>query len=81
MDREQRKKKGEIRENSGFSIVNSFGGLWGNAIFDSPEEALAYLKKNYPTADVSKFRLAMAVQTTEICRPMGEPAFMPMPER
>jgi len=66
----------------GIAIINPYGGIWTNEVFKTPEEALGYLKaywKGVPNHDISKFRLAMAVQTTTIYRPQGEPKFFPMP--
>jgi hypothetical protein len=78
-DREARKRRGEIREHTGLAIINSYGGLWDNRLFDRPEDALAYLKEHYDDQNIGNFKLAMAVQTTEIYSGLSEPEFIPFP--
>lgn len=79
-NREQRKRKGEIREDIGIAIINPYGGLWSEHLFDAPEKARQYLNENFPRGDSKKFKLAMAVRTIEIYRPLSEIDFIPMPE-
>lgn len=67
----------------GIAIINPYGGIWTNEIFKTPEEALAFLKsfwKGVPEHDISRFRLAMAIQTTTVWLKPGEPEFFPMPQ-
>lgn len=66
----------------GIAIINPYGGIWTNQVFDTPEAALTYLKslwKDVPGHDLGEFKLAMAMQTTEVIRPVGDPEFFPMP--
>lgn len=78
-DQESRIRSGEVRREIGVAIVNPYGGLWGSNIFKTNEEAKAFLQKEYPEADMAQFKLAMAVQTTEIYREMKAPDFIPLP--
>lgn len=66
----------------GIAIINPYGGIWTNEIFETPEAALRHLKKywsNNESFDPSKWRLAMATQTVTLNRTPGEPIFMPLP--
>ena len=67
----------------GIAIINPYGGIWSNEIFDTPEAALAYLKsfwRNVPNHDIGKFSLAMATQTVTLNCTHGEPIFLPLPD-
>lgn len=79
MDRDKLRSMGEIRERTGLAIINPHGGIWADPLFETPEKARAYLKREYPEADAAKFKLAMATQITELYRASAEPEFIPMP--
>jgi hypothetical protein len=78
--REQRRRKGEIRDKIGIAIISPYGGIWTDEIFETADAAFAHLKEHYSYPDTDKFKLAMAVQTTEIYRGLGEPEFIPLPK-
>lgn len=63
---------------NGIAIINPYGHVWTDRIFQKPEEAVEYLRsfwKEMPM-DISKFKLAMATLTITIDRPAGEPTFI-----
>jgi hypothetical protein len=76
-DTDKRIKRGEIRQKIGIAIINPYGGFWADEVFDTPELAREYLKKNYPTnSKQSEFKFAMAVMTIELYRKPGEPEYV-----
>lgn len=79
MDIETRIKRGEIRQWTGLAIINPYGGVWADRLFDTAEDAMLYLKIEFPRSDLKQFKLAMAVKTVEIYRDLAEPEFIPMP--
>jgi hypothetical protein len=67
----------------GIAIINPYGGIWTNEVFDTPEAAYAYLRhfwKGVPTADLTRYQLAMATQIVTLDRPAGDPIFLPLPQ-
>lgn len=78
MNRDDRRRRGEIREERGLATINQYGGVWSFEIFETREAARAFLFKEWPGADMDKFRLAMAVRTIEVYRPLGDAITTPM---
>lgn len=79
MDRDARRRRGEIREERGLAIINQHGGIWSHEIFETPEAARAFLLKEWPGADLNKFSLAAVVRTVEVYRPLGDAITTLMP--
>lgn len=69
----------ETYERVGLAIINPYGGVWTDSLFESPEKAAAYLKQHYPQGDRTQFKLASARLTVEVTRPVGEPAYIALP--
>lgn len=64
----------------GLAIINPYGGVWTDEIFETPEAALAYLKKFWKERrDFVGFKLAMATKTITVQRPPGKPTFIELP--
>lgn len=54
-------------EFSGFVILNHLGTIWGPTVYDSPEEAHAYIdrwQKDNPNVDLSKHRVVPGYSKT-----------------
>lgn len=52
---------------NGFVILNHVGGIWGPTVYDSPEEAYAYIdrwQKDNPGADLSRHRVVPGYSLT-----------------
>lgn len=73
----------ETRQKTGIVIINPYGGIWTDEIFDTPEAALEYLRAFWKEApmDLKAFKLAMGVQTLTVFREAGEPTFVPWPAK
>jgi hypothetical protein len=69
------------RVSHGLAIINPYGGIWTDEIFEKPEDALRYLKAfwNGHNFDASKWRLALATQTITLDRHPGEPTLLELP--
>lgn len=68
---------------NGIAIINPYGGIWTGDIFQTPEEARAYLERFWKgtNSDLSRFKLAIASQTVTLDRAPGEPTFIDLPAR
>ena len=70
----------ERRQQTGLAILNQYGGIWTDELFETPEAALAYLKSYWKDQkDLSGYRLVQAVKTIEVYRPQGDPVIVPLP--
>lgn len=71
----------EKREVARIGIINTYGGLWTDETFETPEAALAYLREYWGPSrkDLKPFKLAQVIKTVEVYRPLGEPTFIPLP--
>lgn len=72
----------ETRTTHGLAIVNPYGGVWTDEVFETPEKALEYFKKFWgPHAiDMDKFSLAVATKTISLCRAPGQLSLVPWPQ-
>lgn len=68
----------ERKRKTGLAIINPYGGIWADEVFETAEAARKYLHRNYPEAKPGTFKLAMAVQTVEVWREPGEPTYVPL---
>lgn len=75
-DETQRMNRGEIRRNTGVAIINPYGGIWTDELFETVAEAREYLKSHHPNGKHSEFKFAMAVRTIELYRKPGEPEYV-----
>jgi hypothetical protein len=71
----------DVRRKHGIAIINPYGGIWTDEIFDTPEAAAECLKQFWKEApmDLSKFKLAMATATITLDRVPGDPILIPVP--
>lgn len=66
--------KNEPYVSHGLAIVNPYGGVWTDKLFETPEQAVAYLKAFWPKGfEAGKWKLAQATQTIEIATEPGQP--------
>lgn len=67
---------------NGIAIINPYGGIWTGEIFQTPEEAHAYLTQFWKNTsnDLSRFKLAIATQTITLDRTPGDPVFIDLPK-
>lgn len=72
----------ETKTKTGIVILNRYGGLWSDELFETAEAALSDLKKFWDSRelDLADFKLAMGIQTTEVYRGIGQPELVPWPE-
>ena len=67
---------------NGLAIINPYGGVWTDKIFQSPEEAMQYLNSFWKDGNpkLKEYKLAIATLTITLDRSPGEPTFLPLPE-
>ncbi len=65
----------------GIAIINPYGGIWTDEIFQTPDEALKYLKDFWKNnaVDISRYRLGIATLTVTLDRSPGEPVLIDLP--
>ncbi len=66
---------------NGLAIINPYGGVWTDSIFQTPEDAMKYLTGfwNGKNDRLKEYKLAVATLTITLDRPLGEPTFIPLP--
>lgn len=65
----------------GLAIINPYGGVWTDEIFQTPDDALAYLKRFWKDrTDFGDYKLAVATLTVTLDREPGQPTFIPLPK-
>jgi hypothetical protein len=73
---------GDTYTRHGLAIINPYGGVWTDEIFQTPEEAMEYLNKFWKNKNdrLKEYKLAVATLTVTLDRKPGEPMFVPLPE-
>lgn len=71
---------GQPYNRTGLAIINPYGGIWTDTLFQTEQEALKYLKSFWGDQDVSRFRLACAsVEVKLELGGDGEPIYVSLP--
>lgn len=67
---------------NGLAIINPYGGVWCDEVFQTPEDALRYLKRFWKDGNdrLGEYKLAVATLTITLDRPVGVPTFIPLPQ-
>lgn len=67
---------------NGLAIINPYGGIWTDEIFQTPEDAMKYLNEFWKGKDgrLKEYKLAVATLTVTLDRPVGEPMYIAFPE-
>lgn len=67
---------------NGLAIINPYGGVWTDEIFQTPEDAMNYLREFWDGKNdrMKEYKLAVATLTITLDRPPGEPTFIPLPD-
>lgn len=70
----------DVRLKHGIAIINPYGGIWTDELFETPEAALDYLRRYWKNDfEPEKWKLAMATATITLNRSPGEPTLIPLP--
>jgi len=66
---------------NGLAIINPYGGIWTDEIFQTPEDALKYLNDFWKGKNdrLKEYKLAVATLTVTLDRPVGEPTYIAFP--
>lgn len=72
----------DVYVRNGLAIINPYGGVWTDEVFQTPEDALKYLDQFWKgdNARLKEYKLAVATLTITLDRTPGEPTFIPLPE-
>lgn len=72
---------GDTYVRNGFAIINPYGGIWTDEVFQTSDEAMKHLKDYWKGKNdrINEYRLAVATLTITLDRPVGEPTFIPLP--
>lgn len=67
---------------NGLAIINPYGGVWTDEIFQTPDDAMKYLKEFWKNGNnrFKEYKLAVATLTITLDRTPGEPTFIPLPD-
>lgn len=67
---------------NGLAIINPYGGVWTDEVFQTPDEAMKYLNDFWKGKNdrIREYKLAVATLTITLDRKPGEPTFIPLPE-
>lgn len=66
---------------NGLAIINPYGGVWTDQVFQTPEDALKHLNNfwNGKNDRLNEYKLAVATLTITLDRKPGEPMYVPLP--
>lgn len=66
---------------NGLAIINPYGGVWADEVFQTPEAAMKYLNDFWKGKNdrIKDYKLAVATLTITLDRPVGEPMYVPLP--
>lgn len=73
----------DVYVRNGLAIINPYGGVWTDEIFQTPEAAMKHLTGFWKGGNdrLKEYKLAVATLTTTLDRAPGEPTFIPLPEQ
>jgi hypothetical protein len=72
----------DIYIKNGLAIINPYGGVWTDEVFQTPEDAMKYLNEFWKGKNdrLKEYKLAVATLTITLDRSPGEPIFIPLPQ-
>lgn len=67
---------------NGLAIINPYGGVWTDEVFQTPDDAMNYLKGFWDgkVDRLKGYKLAVATLTITLDRTPGAPTFIPLPD-
>jgi hypothetical protein len=70
----------ETYKRSGLAIINPYGGIWTDRLFESDTKACEFLKRFWgDEKDLSGFKLAYAHLEISLHQEKNKPVFVPLP--
>lgn len=66
---------------NGLAIINPYGGIWTDEIFQTSDDAMKYLTEFWKGKNdrLKEYKLAVATLTITLDRTPGAPTFIPLP--